>query len=192
MNLIQLKITLDEIRPPIWRRLLVDEYDNFYELHHALQIAFGWQNYHLFQFMIGREMIGIPDPEFPKMRDAREVLLKDRLTEKMTLNYEYDFGDSWNHKITVEKIIPAEKGVQLPSCSGGARKAPPEDCGGPYSYGDMLEALKDKNHPEYDEFVEWLGGKDKYDPEFFDLEQVNGELADISSYIQKYKAEAGF
>jgi Plasmid pRiA4b ORF-3-like protein len=88
--------------------------------------------------------------------------------------YTYDFGDNWDHAILVEKTLEAEPGVRYPRCVGGKRACPPEDCGGPWGYGDFLEAVGDPRHPEHEEMLEWAGGE--FDPEAFDIETVNEEL----------------
>jgi hypothetical protein len=88
--------------------------------------------------------------------------------------YTYDFGDNWRHVIQVEKVLAAEPGARYPRCVGGKRACPPEDCGGPWGYGDFLEAISNPKHPEHEDMLEWAG--DEFDPEAFDLEAVNEEL----------------
>jgi len=89
--------------------------------------------------------------------------------------YEYDFGDGWMHKIVVEKIVAPSPKVKAPCCVAGVRACPPEDCGGPYRYAEFLKAIRDPSHPEHEDMVEWLGGE--FDPAYFDLEDVNQQLA---------------
>ena len=91
--------------------------------------------------------------------------------------YEYDFGDSWEHVILVEKILQLETGVNYPICLGGKRACPPEDCGGIWGYGDLLEAIQDPTHPEHKDMLEWLGGS--FNPEGFDVDIVNQRLKTI-------------
>jgi hypothetical protein len=93
---------------------------------------------------------------------------------KDKLIYEYDFGDSWEHELLVEKILPLEAGKHYPICLTGKRACPPEDCGGIWGYASLLAAIRDPEHPEHDEMVEW--GGDEFDPEAFDLDEVNREL----------------
>jgi hypothetical protein len=88
--------------------------------------------------------------------------------------YEYDFGDSWEHVIKVEKILPAMPGVRIPLCLAGKRACPPEDCGGAWGYEHLLEVLRDPAHEEHNEMLEWLGGE--FDPEAFDIDATNVEL----------------
>ena len=172
----QFKIELLEITPTIWRRILVPEKYSFWDLHVAIQDAMGWQDYHLHNFSIlknvflGAVSIGIPDNE--GFADAEpqltgwETPISDYFDEVgMQADYEYDFGDDWQHKITFEAILEKEKGVKYPRCIDGARACPPEDCGGSYGYESLLEIIANPKHKEYKGMLSWLGGK--FDPEKF-------------------------
>jgi hypothetical protein len=88
--------------------------------------------------------------------------------------YEYDFGDGWLHQVTVEKVLPADPEMRLPLCLKGKRACPPEDVGGVWGYENFLEAIRDPDHPEHDEYLEWVGGE--FDPESFDIDDVNAAL----------------
>jgi Plasmid pRiA4b ORF-3-like protein len=88
--------------------------------------------------------------------------------------YEYDFGDSWEHEVLIEKILPPETGVRYPNCLTGKHACPPEDCGGVWGYAGLLETIQDSHHPDHEEMLEWVGGS--FDPEAFDLDTVNREL----------------
>lgn len=168
----QLKITLRDSKPPIWRRILVAEATNFATLHEIIQIAMGWTDSHLHAFDVGGEQIGIPYPDEDfDVLDSSKIKLKQVAGEKSKFSYLYDFGDSWDHIIVVEKILPLEPGKQYPVCIAGKRACPPEDCGGIWGYGDLLEALANPRHPEHKSMKEWVGGK--FDPEHFDMNKVN-------------------
>ena len=91
--------------------------------------------------------------------------------------YEYDFGDSWEHTLTLEKIEPAKRGKYYPVCLKGKRACPPEDCGGTYGYEDFLKAISDPGHEEHETMLDWIGGE--FDSELFALEQINEDLKDI-------------
>jgi hypothetical protein len=95
---------------------------------------------------------------------------------KSKLTYEYDFGDGWEHTLAVQKIVEAEKGAEHPLCLAGKGACPPEDCGGVWGYYDLLDALANPRHERHEELLEWLGGP--FDPEAFDLDEVNRMLAD--------------
>jgi len=179
----QVKITLKGIRPPIWRRLLVEPDTRLDRLHHILQEAMGWYDSHLHQFAVGRTLYGVPDPDFdfgPEVEDEKRVTLRQLApTAKSKLTYEYDFGDGWEHEILVEKVLPADPATLYPVCVAGARACPPEDCGGVWGYADLLETIKNPDDPEHEEMLEWLGGE--FDPEAFDLDVVNRKLKRFQS-----------
>ncbi len=177
----QLKVTLDEIQPAIWRRFLVRSDVTFYRLHLILQAVMGWTDSHLHMFTIDGQDYGEPDPDFAGFGDE---LVDDRKTELaqvigregMNFSYLYDFGDGWEHTIEVEKILPPQTSAR-PVCLEGARACPPEDCGGVGGYEELVEAMAKPRSKRHKELVEWLGGE--FQPEAFDLKIVNKELAEI-------------
>ena len=174
----QLKVTLEGSKPPIWRRLLVRGDTTLAGLHSIIQAAFGWWNCHLHQFIICELYFGEPNPEYDdyqEMHDEAKIKLR-QITgrEGFKFRYEYDFGDDWLHQVLVEKILPAEPGQAYPVCIKGRRACPPEDVGGIWGYYDFLEAIRDPEHEEHEEYLEWVGGE--FDPGAFDLESVNQAL----------------
>jgi hypothetical protein len=171
-DVLQLKVTLRGIRPPIWRRLLVPARTTLARLHDAIQVAFGWEDYHLHAFVIYGEEYGPRDPDGDvQVRSEKVALTSLGLEPKDKFRYEYDFGDDWVHEITVEKILTSDERLPNPVCLGGKRAGPPEDCGGTGGYEDLLDAMKDADHPRHEEFTEWLD--DDWDPEWFSLDYVN-------------------
>jgi Plasmid pRiA4b ORF-3-like protein len=172
----QLKVTLNGSKPPIWRRFQVPGNVRLSQLHQVLQAVMGWSDSHLHQFLVGGTCYGQPHPELDEMENENRVTLSEVApTEGARFGYEYDFGDSWEHVLLVEKILPPEPGVTYPRCLTGKRNCPPEDCGGVWGYADFLEAIKDPQHPEHDELLEWVG--EEFDPEAFDLVGLNEALA---------------
>ena len=172
MEIYQLKVTLNHIKPPIWRRVEVPGEIRLGKLHRALQAAMGWTDSHLHAFRIGNERYGVPDPNFPSdTKNERNIRLDSVAQQSGRFFYDYDFGDGWKHEIEVEKILPAETAVHYPRCVDGKRACPPEDCGGPPGYEYLLEVLADPEHEEHDSMIEWVGGE--FDPEAFDVEKVN-------------------
>jgi hypothetical protein len=165
----QLKITLQGIKPPVWRRVLVDAGSHLDHVHEVIQAAFGWWSYHLHEFEIAGKQYGVPDPDddwgTPTI-DEGFIRLDDVATEGSSFVYLYDFGDGWDHRIVVEKVFPATSDIVVPSCIGGRRACPPEDCGGPGGYGHLLEILADPTHPDHRERTEWIGSP--FDPDAFD------------------------
>jgi hypothetical protein len=172
----QLKITLQGSRPPIWRRVQVPGKFSLYKLHQVIQVAMGWTDSHLHQFLIVGRVYGIPSPEDwePVMDERRHRLSTIFSGQKSRFVYEYDFGDSWEHGIVVEKILPPEIGFKYPRCIAGKRACPPEDVGGIWGYAEFLEAIRDPAHQEHVAYLEWVG--EEFDPEAFNLEEINQEL----------------
>jgi hypothetical protein len=132
----QLRVRLQEISPMIWRRLLVRSDQTLADLHYALQIAFGWTDFHLHRFALHGKEYGIPRISGPwYTANARHVRLADlHLRQRERFVYEYDFGDSWVHEIRLEQTVAVDERRPYPRCIGGARAGPPEDCGGPWTF----------------------------------------------------------
>jgi hypothetical protein len=172
----QLKVTLRGIRPPIWRRLQVPSDITLYQLHCLLQVVMGWMNCHLHEFARGHTLYGTSDREFGITRlPEKTVRLLDVLTRpRDKMSYQYDFGDSWDHDIVLERILERSAEAFYPICVDGKRACPPEDCGGVGGYYELLEVLADSQHPEHDHYLEWTGGG--FDPERFNLESTNRSI----------------
>ena len=175
----QFKITLKGIKPQIWRRIQVPETYTFWDLHVAIQDAMGWEDYHLHEFTFTLPLtkikvcIGIPmeDDLEETMLPGWEIIIHDLFTlESPNGDYYYDFGDGWQHSVTLEKILPREAGVIYPRCIDGKRACPPEDCGGIGGYAEFLEAIRDPAHELHEDMLDWIGGE--FDPEDFDANEV--------------------
>jgi hypothetical protein len=177
----QLTITLKGSQPPIWRRIQVTSDTTLARLHRILQRVMGWEDDHLYQFVVGG--VEYSDPrvlEEMEGEDAQRVALATLVWgEKCKFLYRYDFGDSWDHELLVEKILPRDEGKRYPRCLAGKRACPPEDCGGIWGYAGFLAAIRDPKHPEHEEMREWVGGE--FDPDIFDLDEVNRELQRLTS-----------
>jgi len=171
----RLKITLADIKPSVWRRVEVEDC-NLLKLHKIIQIVMGWSGYHLWVFDIEGDQYG-DDPEGdPDMVSARKLKLGEMVWAKVKkFRYLYDFGDNWEHVIQIEKVLDVDPQVKYPRCVKGRRACPPEDCGGPWGYGDFLAAVQNPGHESHEEMLEWVGGG--FDPEAFDIEAANKELA---------------
>jgi len=172
----QVKVTLLGTRPPIWRRLLVPATLTLEQLHDVLQLAFGWEDCHMHEFRIGQKRFGKPDPDdrlIGNEHAARLFSVLGRVGAKAV--YTYDFGDDWEHSITVEKILPLAASHSYPVCVGGKRHGPPEDCGGVPGFYNLLQAIANPKHRQHKESSDWLG--DEFDPEAFSVEDVNQRLA---------------
>jgi hypothetical protein len=173
-SLYQLKITLRDIRPPIWRRLEVRSDITLARLHDAIQDAMGWTDSHLHQFEYEGELFGTPsDDDWRDIQSERRVRLGELLQHpKDHIEYVYDFGDDWRHRVVLEKVLPAPAGKKAPAprCTGGRRACPPEDCGGAPGYRRLLHVLANPRDPERPEMLEWVGGH--FDPEAFEAPDV--------------------
>ena len=175
----QLKITLKDFRPPIWRRVQVNSDTTLGKLHQIIQAAMGWTNSHLHGFSIGEVEYGQPLPELDlEIKDEQRIKLSKVVTgEKQKFFYTYDMGDSWEHEILVEKVLPHDPLVRYPVCTTGKRACPPEDCGGVWGYADFLEAITQPDHPEHESMLEWVGGA--FDSDAFILSEINQLLQQI-------------
>eukprot|EP00899_Mesostigma_viride_P021591 jgi/Mesvir1/29433/Mv23015-RA.1 len=184
----QLKISLEGCKPRIWRRIQVLDTTTLEELHEVIQRVMGWQNDHLHLFTIEGTSYGEPSPDaFDEFDDENEadVKLSDVFKgENFKFLYNYDFGDNWDHQILVEKILPRDSNQRYPVCLTGKRACPREDCGGVCGYAVLLAALHNphpERHPEYRDMLKWItevfGGR--FDPDKFDLEDVNARLSEI-------------
>jgi hypothetical protein len=171
-SIYELKVTLRDTRPPIWRRIRVRSDVTLFKLHTILQFVMGWMDGHMHQFVAKTKVYGRPDPEFPESENEKKVLLGQVLRKpKDGLVYEYDFGDGWEHAVVLEQVLEVEPGGKYPYVVDGRRACPPEDCGGTGGYEHLLEVLEDAGHPEHAEMVEWVGGS--FDPEAFDVGEIN-------------------
>lgn len=155
--------------PLIWRQVEVPTSITLKVLHDIIQIVMNWFGYHLWEFSIGERRYGLPMDEDwgtkPRI-DAKKVRLRDVLTPRETvIDYLYDFGDSWEHRLIVGNIRPGEPGIAYPRYVAGEHNAPPEDCGGIPGFYELLDALADPKHPNHAEVAEWL---DEYDPNVID------------------------
>lgn len=185
----QLKVTLLDTRPPIWRRLLVPAGLTLEVLHDVLQVAMGWDDSHLHEFRSGQKRFGKPDPNDRLMgldpigneRTTHLFMVLGKVGAKAV--YTYDLGDSWEHAIVVEKVLPPELGVAYPICAGGKLHGPPEDCGGIPGYYNLLEALRDPTHQEHEDMLDWVGGE--FNPDAFSVDNVNRRLAPLQRWWAK-------
>lgn len=173
-----LRVTLREIEPAVWRLIRVPEQFTLHQLHRVLQIVFSRLDYHPYEFQVGTRRFEAPDPD-AEGEDATRVTLADlNLRIGMLFAYIYDFGDNWEHAVAVEQFLPmpSENGPDWsPRLLDGVRAAPPEDAGGPSGYHRMITALGDPQHPEHDEYRQWIG--DAYDPNRFDSWSLDHALA---------------
>lgn len=179
-TVLQFRITLQDIRPLVWRRIQVLDNATFWDLHVAIQDAMGWSDAHLHEFRVVSldgsedEYIGIPDDWDSKVHPVLagwEVRVRDYLDLKRNhiMSYLYDFGDSWEHCIEFEGEHE-KTASRYPICLAGERACPPEDVGGVTGYAHFLAAIRDPSHPEGEALLEWVGGT--FDPTKFEAKAV--------------------
>jgi len=173
-----LKVTLRGLRPPIWRRIEVASDVTLAELSSLLEAAMGWFGGHLHGFDVDGVIYQpspLDGPSFVDTRNEADHRLSEVLpTIKSKMRWDYDFGDGWQHNVVVEAIEPADDTVDYPRCIGGRRACPPEDCGGVWGFGDLLDAIDDPAHPRHDELNDWLPLG--YDPTHFDADEVTEDM----------------
>jgi len=173
----QFKFTLCEIKPAIWRRILVPATYSFWDLHVAIQDSMGWKDCHLHLFRVREpksgEVVGIGIPADEPFEDESpcipgwDVAIADYFAEPGDkAEYLYDFGDDWQHVVTFEAVVDRVAKTRYPKCVAGSRACPPEDCGGVWGYENLLRVIADPADEEYEGMMEWLGGR--YDPEVFE------------------------
>ncbi|WP_426437877.1 plasmid pRiA4b ORF-3 family protein [Bradyrhizobium genosp. P] len=179
----RLKITLDNIKPTVLRRIEVPLDIRLDRLHLTIQAAMGWTNSHLYEIRAGDVGWSTPYPEADgssDLLDARKAKLGDVLEDvgRKKLIYLYDFGDGWEHVIKVERLADPEPGALYPCLIEVAGRCPPEDCGGPWGYSELIEALKDPSHERHDELKEWIG--DDFDANDDQAEWLIAEVATLT------------
>jgi Plasmid pRiA4b ORF-3-like protein len=176
-KLYELHVELEDIKPPIWRRILVPGSMKLPALHDLLQLVMGWSDSHLHSFEIGKKTFTVAhdDMEELNMVDEKKYTLGGVLGESVhEFVYEYDFGDGWRHHIKVKQVPQPNTDWFYPLCIAGERAAPPDDVGGAMGYLEFLSAIKDPKHDEHESMLTWIGGA--FDPEGFDLNAINRAL----------------
>ena len=178
-NVFWLRISLLDHRPEIWRRVLVPGSLRLDKCHMVFQEVMGWTNSHLHQFRIGDALYGMHFEDWPH-QELHEVEFKltDVVHHGDRFRYDYDFGDSWEHEVLVERADTIRPVLKFAVCLDGANACPPEDCGGTGGYADLLEALANPAHEEHERYRQWAG--EDFDPAAFDLAATNAALQRLS------------
>jgi Plasmid pRiA4b ORF-3-like protein len=176
-KLYELHVELEHIKPPIWRRILVPGSIKLPKLHDLLQLVMGWSDSHLHSFEVGHKTFTLAHAEMDDlhMLDEQKYTLGRVLGESVReFVYEYDFGDSWRHRIKVKPVPRPNTDWFYPLCVAGQRAAPPDDVGGVGGYLEFLSAIQDPKHDEHESMLTWIGGA--FDPDGFDLNAINRAL----------------
>jgi Plasmid pRiA4b ORF-3-like protein len=180
-DIARLKITLDDVKPVVMRRLEVPLSIRLDRLHLAIQAAMGWTNSHLYEIRAKDIGWGIPDPDWGDgPLDARKTRLIDVLEDAgtKTLKYLYDFGDGGEHTIKIERLIDPLPGIAYPRLIEAAGRCPPEDVGGPWGYAEFLEAIRNPDHDRHAEFKEWIA--EDFDPNIIDADWLGEQVAQLA------------
>ena len=176
-KLYELHVELEDIEPLIWRRILVPGSIKLPKLHDLLQLVMGWSDSHLHSFEVGHKTFSLAHDEMEDLNilDEQKYTLGRVLGESVReFVYEYDFGDSWRHRIKVKPVPQPNTDWFYPLCIAGERAAPPDDVGGVTGYLEFLSAIQDPKHDEHESMLTWIGGA--FDPEGFDLNAINRAL----------------
>jgi len=180
----QLRVELRDITPSIWRRLAVPAELTLDVLHDVLQVAFGWTDSHLHDFHLAGVRFGMPDVEDELLLvDERAAPIGAVAAQGAVFLYRYDYGDDWEHDITVESISEPGPGPIVVECLEGARACPPEDCGGPPGYENLLRVLADPTDEEHRDMKRWVGRG--FDSERLDLDKLNKKLRVIGRRFER-------
>ena len=183
------RIELRHTDPSIWRQVEVPTSITLKVLHDVIQAVMGWFDCHLWEFTIGKQRYGLPmgdDWGTAPLIAADKVRLRDVLKPRKTIiDYMYDFGDGWEHRLTVTGVRAGEPGVSYPRYIGGERNGPPEDCGGIPGFYELLEAIADPTHPNHVHLKEWARD---YDPATFDALPIKYALGRIANRRNAAKA----
>lgn len=179
----RLKIILDDVEPAVLRRIEVPVDIHLERLHLTIQAAMGWTNSHLYELRAGDVGWSTPYPDADwadDFLDARKARLGDILEGigRKKLTYLYDFGDGWEHTIKVERLTDPEPGMLYPRLIEVSGRCPPEDCGGPWGYAELVAAIKDPGHERHAELTEWIG--DDFDPDADNSEQLAADVAALA------------
>lgn len=179
-RILEIYVSLEPTEPLVWRKFLVRDSLTMYQLHEILQVVMGWMHSHLFMFRTDDLVIDEPDPDDEwyrvQFKDARRTKISSVLgSVGDSLIYEYDFGDSWQHTVRLERIVhESEVMFSVPRCIDGKSACPPEDCGSFPGFHHLKEVIADPEHEEYEELIRWLDGYyPNYDPNEFSLSAVN-------------------
>lgn len=173
-QIFKLHIALEGTEPLVWRRALVPGLFTLEALHSVLQLVMGWQMTHVYDFCIGKERYAEPDEFDRKPVRSPNATLAAALSNETSFVYNYDFGDDWHHKISVEEVVVRDECVNYPICIGGENACPPEDCGGIGGYEELKQVIQDAKHPRHKELMQWLGGY--FTPESFDANRINRDM----------------
>lgn len=187
----RIRITLEDMKPAIWRRVELPVTNSLKTLHLAIQACMLFENYHLFQFDIGDAAYGLrfddDDAFMVRTRDAAHMRINKLVERGITsFTYTYDFGDNWRHRIEIEEISSTIPGTNYPRFVDGERRAPPEDVGGTPGFEEFLEAMSKPRHPERKSMIEWYGRP--FDPADISPDEISARMTKLAKRRAQGKA----
>jgi hypothetical protein len=188
-DIARLKVEIEEVEPAVIRRLEVPLDIRLDQLNVVLQVAIGWQNCHPFEFRHGETVYGLVSREATENPlPAEKSTLADLVKLGSTFDYDYVFGDDWQHTLTVEQIVPTEPGAGYPRLIAAQGRCPPADIGGPSGYETYLRALTDPKHLHHEAMVEW--DDPDFDPHKVDAAALQSNLDRLAKFLGTRKPPA--
>lgn len=187
-QIVHLRITLDDVWPKVMRLVAVPFGIHLHMLHLVIQAAMGWSGSHRW-LIEARDMTwGMPGPDDNNILPASRTVLIDLVadTGARSFDYIYDLGDDWRHTVKIETPTPSAPGVDYPLLLEATGRCPPEDCGGPWGYRDMLDALRNPKHQRHAEVVERLGSD--FDPATIDSASLENAVAGLARLLSGKKS----
>ncbi|MDD2431843.1 MAG: plasmid pRiA4b ORF-3 family protein [Firmicutes bacterium] len=197
VELYQLKIQIEIEGVEIWRRILIPSACSFYHLHNVIQGVFDWQNYHLHFFEAEKpqekqlviltdndlETLDMLNPEFNVYTLEKFTPLKNIFPVYKKVRYVYDFGDNWEHTITLEKVVRSKSGFEVVLLDRKGHR-PPEDVGGEWGYHQYLSISKDPENPDHENMKEWALSQTERD---ISIEEINRQLKYNYNFYYYYR-----
>jgi len=186
-DIARLKVAIDEVTPPVLRRVEVPVTIRLDDLHFVLQIAIGWQNCHPFEFRIGGQAWGLLDRDDPDASRlaAETATLADLLALGSSFRYDYVYGEDWSHTVELEAVVAAAPGAVYPRLVSAEGRCPPADIGGPEGYETFLQAIADPAHLHHDGMIEW--DDPDFDPHSVDEAAIRANLVNLGRYLGRRK-----
>ena len=182
-DICRIRVEIEDIEPAVIRTLEVPLDLRLDQLNVVLQVAIGWQNCHPFEFRHGETVYGLVSREATdNPLPAEKATLADLAKLGDTFDYDYVFGDDWQHTLIIEGLAPAEPGVAYPRLVDAVGRCPPADIGGPSGYESYLRALSDPNHLHHEAMVEWDDAD--FDPHTVDAAALRRNLARLSNFLR--------
>jgi len=185
-DIARLKVQIEEVEPAVIRRVEVPLDTRLDQLNVILQVAIGWQNCHPFEFRHGDTVYGLVSREATdNPLPAEKATLADLAKLGSTFDYDYVFGDDWQHTLTIEQVAPAELGASYPRLIAAQGRCPPADIGGPEGYETYLRALADPEHLHHEGMVDW--DDPDFDPHKVDATALERNLANLAKFLGSRK-----